>query len=226
MIAEAENRSAAPKGYKGLGMEGVVARWYARQTAKDLDEFKNTARRLASHIKPGSCVLEIAPGPGYLAIEVAKLVRCRMVGADISRTFIRIANENAERAGFDIAFEEGDACDLPYPANGFDFIFCRAAFKNFSRPLAALNEVYRVLKPGCDALIIDLRKDFSAQDLNGYLQGRGAVNAALIKLIFNTMLKKRAYTREGIAQLASQSQFRQGDLHLNAIGFELWLHKP
>jgi hypothetical protein len=75
MIAEAENRSAAPKGYKGLGMEGVVARWYARQTAKDLDEFKNTARRLASHIKPGSCVLEIAPGPGYLAIEVAKLVR-------------------------------------------------------------------------------------------------------------------------------------------------------
>jgi ubiquinone/menaquinone biosynthesis C-methylase UbiE len=226
MIAEAENRSAAPKGYKGLGMEGVVARWYARQTAKDLDEFKNTARRLASHIEPGSCVLEIAPGPGYLAIEVAKLVRCRMVGADISRTFIRIANENAERAGFDIAFEEGDACDLPYPANGFDFIFCRAAFKNFSRPLAALNEIYRVLKPGCDALIIDLRKDFSAQDLAGYLQGRGAVNAALIKLIFNTMLKKRAYTREGIAQLASQSQFRQGDLHLNAIGFELWLHKP
>jgi ubiquinone/menaquinone biosynthesis C-methylase UbiE len=226
MIAEAENRSAAPKGYKGLGMEGVVARWYARQTAKDLDEFKNTARRLASHIKPGSCVLEIAPGPGYLAIEVAKLVRCRMVGADISQTFIRIANENAERAGFDIAFEEGDACDLPYPANGFDFIFCRAAFKNFSRPLAALNEIYRVLKPGCDALIIDLRKDFSAQDLDGYLQGRGAVNAALIKLIFNTMLKKRAYTREGIAQLASQSQFRQGDLHLNAIGFELWLHKP
>ncbi|HEX3504921.1 MAG TPA: class I SAM-dependent methyltransferase [Xanthobacteraceae bacterium] len=207
-------------------MEGVVARWYARQTAKDLDEFKNTARRLASHIKPGSCVLEIAPGPGYLAIEVAKLVRCRMVGADISQTFIRIANENAERAGFDIAFEEGDACDLPYPANGFDFIFCRAAFKNFSRPLAALNEIYRVLKPGCDALIIDLRKDFSAQDLDGYLQGRGAVNAALIKLIFNTMLKKRAYTREGIAQLASQSQFRQGDLHLNAIGFELWLHKP
>jgi ubiquinone/menaquinone biosynthesis C-methylase UbiE len=149
-----------------------------------------------------------------------------MVGADISQTFIRIANENAERAGFDIAFEEGDACDLPYPANGFDFIFCRAAFKNFSRPLAALNEIYRVLKPGCDALIIDLRKDFSAQDLDGYLQGRGAVNAALIKLIFNTMLKKRAYTREGIAQLASQSQFRQGDLHLNAIGFELWLHKP
>lgn len=226
MIADVENRSVAPKGYKGLGMEGAVARWYARQTAKDLVEFKNTAQRLASHIKPGSCVLEIAPGPGYLAIEVAKLVRCRMVGADISRTFVRIANENGEKAGLDIAFEEGDAAALQYPMNAFDFIFCRAAFKNFSQPLAALNEIHRVLKPGCDAVIIDLRKDFSAQDLSGYLQGKGAVNAALIKFIFNTMLKKRAYTQEAIAQLASQSQFRHGDLRIDAIGFELWLHKP
>jgi ubiquinone/menaquinone biosynthesis C-methylase UbiE len=231
MILEADNRTVASKaynsaGHKGLGMEGFIAKWYARQTAKDLDEFKNTARRLASHIKPGACVLEIAPGPGYLAIEVAKLVRCRMVGADISQTFVRIANENAEKAGFDIAFEEGDAADLQYPANAFDFIFCRAAFKNFSRPLAALNEMYRVLKPGCDALIIDLRKDFSAQDLSGYLAGKGAVNAALIKVIFNTILKKRAYTREGIAQLAAQSQFGQSDLRMDTIGFELWLHKP
>lgn len=226
MIAELKTPAVPTKGYKGLGMEGLVASWYARQTAKDLDEFRNTAHRLASLIKPRSCVLEIAPGPGYLAIEVAKLVPCRMVGADISRTFIRIANENAEKAGLDIAFEEGDAADLPYPANGFDFIFCRAAFKNFTRPLAALDEMYRVLKPGGTALIIDLRKDFSSQDLDGYLQGKGAVNAALIKLIFNTMLKKRAYTQEGIAQLASQSQFGGGDLRLDKIGFELWLHKP
>jgi ubiquinone/menaquinone biosynthesis C-methylase UbiE len=226
MIAQAESRPVAPKGYKGLGMEGVVAQWYARQTAKDLNDFKSTARRLASHIKPGAGVLEIAPGPGYLAIEVAKLVRCRMVGADISRTFVRIANENAEKAGLDIAFEEGDAADLQYPENAFDFIFCRAAFKNFSRPLAALNEIYRVLKPGCDALIIDLRKDFSSQDISDYVKGRGAINAALIKFIFNTMLKKRAYTQEGIAQLAAQSQFRQNDLRMDTIGFELWLHKP
>ena len=220
------NAAAQPKGHKGIGMEGFIATWYARQTAKDADEFKTTARRLASHIKPGACVLEIAPGPGYLAVEVAKLAGCRMVGVDISRSFIRIANENARKAGVDIAFDEGDAADLPLPANGFDFIFCRAAFKNFSRPLEALNEMYRVLKPGCSALIIDLRKDFSAQEINKYVRGKGMINAALIKFTFNTLLKKRAYTRDGIAQLASQSAFRQGDLRLNAIGFELWLHKP
>ncbi len=217
---------AQPKAYKGIGMDGFIASWYARQTAKDAAEFKNTARRLAAHIEPGACVLDIAPGPGFLAIEVAKLTGCRMVGVDISRSFIRIANENARKASIDIAFDEGDAADLPLPANGFDFIFCRAAFKNFSRPLAALDEIYRVLKPGCSAVIIDLRKDFSAREIDDYVRGKGITNAALIKLTFNTMLKKRAYTGESIAQLASQSLFRTGDVRLDAIGFEPWLHKP
>jgi ubiquinone/menaquinone biosynthesis C-methylase UbiE len=218
--------AAPPKAHKGIGMEGLVAAWYARQTAKDMEEFRSTARQLASHIKRGSCVLEIAPGPGYLAIEVAKLTGCRMVGVDISRTFVRIADENARKAGLDIAFDLADAADLPFPSCGFDFIFCRAAFKNFSRPLDALNEMYRVLKPGCSALIIDLRKDFSPQEVNNYVSGKGALNAAVIKLTFNTVLKKRAYTREAVAQLAAQSHFRQGDVRLSAIGFELWLRKP
>ena len=217
--------AAPPKGHKGVGMEGLVATWYARQTAKDLDEFRSTARQLASHIERGSCVLEIAPGPGYLAIEVAKLTGCRMVGVDISRTFVRIADENARKAGLDIAFDLGDAADLQLPSCGFDFVFCRAAFKNFSRPLEALNEMYRVLKPGCRALVIDLRKDFSPQEANDYLRGKGALNAALLKFIF-TMLKKRAYTGEAIAQLAAQSHFRHGDVRLNSIGFELRLRKP
>jgi ubiquinone/menaquinone biosynthesis C-methylase UbiE len=222
----ANTTAVRPTGYKGLGMEGFIANWYARQTAKDIDEFRKVARRLGAHIEPGFCVLEIAPGPGFLAIEVAKLTGCRMVGIDISKSFVRIADDNAERAGLDIAFDEGDAAAMPYPANGFDFIFCRAAFKNFSRPLAALDEIYRVLKPGRDAVIIDLRKDFSAQDVNDYVKGKGALNAALIKLIFNTMLKKRAYTAESIARLASQSRFGAGEVRLDSIGFELWLHKP
>jgi ubiquinone/menaquinone biosynthesis C-methylase UbiE len=144
-------------------MEGFIAAWYARQTAKDLDEFKGLARRIAAHIGPGARVLEIAPGPGYLAIELVKLSGCRLAGADISRTFVRIAGENARKAGLRIDFEQGDAADLPFPGEQFDFIVCRAAFKNFSRPLAALDEMYRVLNGGGIALIIDLRKRFLAR---------------------------------------------------------------
>jgi len=217
---------AQPKAHKGIGMEGFIATWYARQTAKDIAEFKTIAERLAAHIKPGARVLEIAPGPGYLAIELARITGCRMVGIDISRTFVRIATENAHKAGVDVCFDEGDAADLSLPTNVFDFIVCRAAFKNFARPVAALDEMHRVLKPGGSALIIDLRKDFSPQDVNTYVRGEGMINAALLKVTFNTMLKRRAYTQPDLARVVSQSQFRQGDVRLDTIGFELWLRKP
>jgi len=215
-----------PKAHRGVGMEGFIATWYARQTAKDMERFKETARRVAAQVGPRSCVLEIAPGPGYLAIEIARLAGCRVVGVDISRTFVRIANENGARAGLDIAFEEGDAADLPLPADGFDFVVCTAAFKNFKRPLAVLDEIYRVLKPGGPALIIDLRKDFSKEAIRDYTRGKGLINGAIIRWTFNSMLKKRAYTTQGIMQLVAQSQFRQGDVRLDNIAFELWLRKP
>ncbi len=226
-MLKATNEAATPsKGYKGMGMEGFIATWYARQTAKDIDEFTSTARRLAPQIPADARMLEIAPGPGYLAIELARLTGCRMIGLDISRRFVEIATQNAEKAGVNVCFDLGDAAELPYPGDVFDFIVCRAAFKNFSRPLAALDEMYRVLKPGGNALIIDLRKDFSPHEIDDYVKGKGAINAVLIKLTFHTMLKKRAYTQEGIRQLVSQSQFRNGDLQLGMMGFELWLRKP
>jgi hypothetical protein len=54
---------ARPKAHKGVGMEGFLAAWHARETPKDLDEFKGIARRIAAHIGPGARVLEVAPGP-------------------------------------------------------------------------------------------------------------------------------------------------------------------
>src|ERR1700683_4291830 len=226
MIQATTNGAAPPKAFKGMGMEGFIANWYARQTGKDLDEFKKLARQLSSQIKAGDRVLEIAPGPGYLAIELAKLTRCRMIGLDISRTFVGIATANAEKAAVDVCFEQGDAADVPYPANAMNFVVCRAAFKNFARPLGALNEMHRVPKPGDTALIIDLRKDFSPQAIRDYTRDRGLINGAIIRWTFNTMLKKRAYNQEGITKLAAQSQFGGSELRLDPIGFELWLRKP
>jgi ubiquinone/menaquinone biosynthesis C-methylase UbiE len=226
MMQGAKTGAVTLKGHKGIGMEGFIATWYARQTAKDIDEFKSTAQRFAAYIKPGDRVLEIAPGPGYLAIELQKLTRCRMIGVDISNSFVRIATENAEKAGVDICFDHGDAADLQLPANVFDFALCRAAFKNFTRPLAAIDEMHRVLKPGGTAVIMDLRKDFLPREVDDYVRDKDKVSAVLIKVIFHTMLKRRAYTREGIERLASQSQFQQGEVRLVPLGFELWLHKP
>ena len=61
------------KGYKGLPMEGIIASWYAKTTLKDIKRHKGMAKQMMEKIPPHGKVLEIAPGPGYFSIELAKL---------------------------------------------------------------------------------------------------------------------------------------------------------
>src|SRR5262245_26000694 len=110
------------KGYRGLAMEGLIARWYAKNTGKNLEQFRKLAETIAGWLAPGASVLEVAPGPGYLAVELARLGRYRVAGLDISHTFVRIATENAQKAGVDVTFHQGDAAAMPFAAESFDFI--------------------------------------------------------------------------------------------------------
>ncbi|HEY3823972.1 MAG TPA: class I SAM-dependent methyltransferase [Bryobacteraceae bacterium] len=136
-----------------MGTEGVVVRWYASLTKKSAADFEMLAQRVASEVSPGSSVLEVAPGPGYFAIELAKRGDYRVTGLDISATFVEIARANAAGAGVQANFQRGDASRMPFDGEQFDYVVCRAAFKNF---VAALQETYRVLKPGGWPPIIDI----------------------------------------------------------------------
>ena len=215
------------KPYKGLPMEGIIATWYARNTANDVRGTRKLASSIAERLKPGARVLEVAPGPGYLAIEIAKMGDYRVSGLDISHSFVRIAAENARKAGVSVDFRHGDAAHMPFPDESFDFVVCRAAFKNFSDPVGALNEIHRVLVQGGQALIIDLRKDASPADIDNEVAGMhmSALNAMLTRWTFSTMLLKRAYTREAMNAMVSQSRFAQGEIVQDGIGFELRLTK-
>ncbi len=152
-------------------------------------------------------VLEVAPGPGYFAIELAKLGVYQIVGLDISKTFVKIAQCNGARAGARAEFRLGNASDMPLESNQFDFLFCRATFKNFSEPVRALQEMYRVLKPGGRALIVDLRRDAYLASINKEVahMGLGFFNAWFTRLAFRFMLLKRAYTKSDFAQLLSDA---------------------
>jgi ubiquinone/menaquinone biosynthesis C-methylase UbiE len=126
----------------------VIASWYAKTTLKDIKRHKLMAKQLVEKIPAHGSVLEIAPGPGYFCIELAKLANFQITGLDISKSFVEIAHSNAKEAGLNIDFREGNASAMPFKDETFDFTFCQAAFKNFSEPVKALSEMYRVLKPG------------------------------------------------------------------------------
>ena len=70
------------KPFKGWGMEGAVAKWYAALTKKSLEDFKALARRTAEQIQPQSSTLKVAPGPGYFAIvsESSRMISPRDTG--------------------------------------------------------------------------------------------------------------------------------------------------
>jgi ubiquinone/menaquinone biosynthesis C-methylase UbiE len=203
------------KAYRGLGME------------KSLEEFKKLARRTAEQIPPQSKVLEIAPGPGYFAIELAKLGDYQITGLDISETFVKIASANAKKEGMRVDFRQGNAAKMPFPDDVFDFLVCRAAFKNFSEPVRALEEMHRVLRPGGHALIIDLRRDASKQSIKQAVNGMhlGMVNGIITKLTFQFMLLRRAYTESEMKKFLSVAKFRNAEIQETLIGLEISLSK-
>jgi ubiquinone/menaquinone biosynthesis C-methylase UbiE len=222
------SQAISEKAYRGRAMEGFTAHWYASLTHKSMDEFKALANRVAEQLKPASSVLEVAPGPGYFAIELAKLGGYSVTGLDISETFVGIARNNAKKAGVDVDFRQGDAAAIPFADETFDFVLCRAAFKNFSQPLRALEEMHRVLKPGGRALIIDLRKDAPYESVSEAVDGMhlGPVNKFITKLTFRFMLLKRAYTRTEMEQLLAQTKFGSIEIKEDLIGLELCLQRP
>src|SRR5437879_9700790 len=147
--------------FKAPEMEGPIARWYTRlrSSGSQMEEYRKQASRLTDGLPSGAGVLEVAPGPGYLAIEMARLGRCRVTGLDISRTFVEIATEHARQAGVSVDFRRGDVASLPFEAESFDLIVCQAAFKNFAQPVRALDEMHRVLRGGGAAVIQDMNRE-------------------------------------------------------------------
>jgi len=221
------NSTQVKKAYKGLPMEGVIAAWYAKTTLKDLKRHKLMAKQLAEKIPANGKMLEIAPGPGYFCIELAKLGNYQITGLDISKSFVAIARKNAAEAGLKIDFREGNASRMPFEDNTFDFTFCQAAFKNFSEPVKAIAEMYRVLRPGGLSIIADLRRDAPSQEIDREVRGMGLghVNQFLVRWTFDQMLLKSAYSVDEMKKMVSQTPFRKCKISTDGVGFQVVLEK-
>ena len=212
---------------KDLGITGRMAKWYDKNTRKSrLAEMREYADIVGGYSEAGANVLEVAPGPGYLSIELAKR-GFTVTGVEISADFVAIEKRNAGEAGVSVDFKQGNASDLPLPDGIFDFIICSAAFKNFSEPLKALNEMHRVLKPDGTVLILDMNHDATKEDIDAEMKKSGmkGFDRWFVKLSFKTFLKSGAYTQEGFEKLIAQTDFGNSVIKKRGIGFEVWLFK-
>jgi demethylmenaquinone methyltransferase/2-methoxy-6-polyprenyl-1,4-benzoquinol methylase len=99
-------------------------------------------------------VLDLACGTG----QVLRLVRQelpdarRLVAADFSEAMIREARRRGPGAAL---FVQADALHLPLADNTFDAVSCVFGVRNFQDPAAGLAEIFRVLRPGGIAGILE-----------------------------------------------------------------------
>src|SRR5438094_1501459 len=213
---------------KGPEMEGPVARWYAkvRGSQSQLEAYRKQAAQLTAGLPEGATVLEVAPGPGYLAIEMARSGRVRVTALDISHTFVQIAGDNARDAGVSVDFRQGDVCSMPFAAGSFDLVVCQAAFKNFTLPRTALAEMHRVLRAGGTAVIQDMSRDATHADIDREVKGMelGRISTFTTTATLE-MLKRRAYSAAQLERLANQSPFQTCVISTEGIGLEVRLNK-
>ena len=111
----------------------------------------------ASH--PDGKLLEVGSGPGRLAVLLAREAPgMTLTGVDISSAMVERAARRAARAGLSerVRFEVGDVAALPLSDEEFDGVVSTLSLHHWSDPASGLAEIYRVLKPGGEALIYDL----------------------------------------------------------------------
>jgi ubiquinone/menaquinone biosynthesis C-methylase UbiE len=113
-------------------------------------------------LRPGERVLDVGSGPGFLAADLAAVVggQGRVRGIDISEGMVAISQRRCVNLT-QVDFQVGTATRLPFPENGFDVAVSAQVYEYLSDtdlPLA-LSELYRVLRPGGRALILDTDGD-------------------------------------------------------------------
>ena len=127
-----------------VGYGNAAKAWIEHRTAQSHAAF------FLPHLKPGMTLLDVGCGPGGITLGLAKAVAPGEVTAiDIEQAQLDRARERAGEHGItNISFEAANVFDLPYKDDTFDVIFMSAVLSNLQRPQEAVDEVFRVLKPG------------------------------------------------------------------------------
>jgi SAM-dependent methyltransferase len=122
----------------------TAARYFATRTAEKEGAF------FLSYLRPGMNLLDCGCGPGSITIGLARRIAPgQVVGVDMDAgQLAETRRAGAEQRVDNIRTEIGSVYKLPFADNSFDAVFAHAVLDHLSDPVAALKEMYRVLKPG------------------------------------------------------------------------------
>ena len=117
-------------------------------------------KQLLQWLKPseGEKWIDLCCGTGDLSLHLARLVcpNGSITGVDFSRSQINLAKKRAHgESSLSISWHLGDAINTGLPSDSFDGVVMAYGLRNLSNPEDGLREIYRLLKSGAKAGLLD-----------------------------------------------------------------------
>lgn len=151
-------------------------------------------------------VLDVGTGPGALAIEIARRCpTCEVVGVDLAPEMLATAGARADKAGVAdrVTFHAADAAALPFADGSVDVAVSTLSLHHWRDPAAVLGELHRVLRPGGQAPIYDLRFSYSQRQFTAFADATPFGSAAVSYATLRGGFPIAVYARYGLARAAS-----------------------
>lgn len=113
-------------------------------------------------VRKGQVVLDIAGGTGDLTAKISEKIgnAGKVILSDINSSMLSVGRDRMINQGLfgNIEFAQVNAEILPFADNTFDRIIIGFGLRNVTDKDAALRSMFRVLKPGGRALILEFSK--------------------------------------------------------------------
>jgi ubiquinone/menaquinone biosynthesis C-methylase UbiE len=184
---------------------------YARMARRSLMRliYRLFGGDLVEALPRGSRLLDVGTGPGYLPGYLAQLrPDLKICGLDFSYDMIRRVQP---RPTAPVRWVVADACLLPFPAAVFDHVVATFSFHIWPCPVAGLQELRRVLAPGGQAWVYELRREASIHDLQAFAREMH-LSFPLVYLGFKTISRHHAVPAPEFAQALKQAAGEPGTL--------------
>lgn len=168
----------------------------------------------SSEIPDNARVLDVGAGPGYATrLAAERHPASTFIGVDYSPVQVRLARKYmAARPLPNCSFEPGDAMELPFEDDSFDYVISVASIKHWPDGVRGLKEISRVLKPGCGAHIGEADRECDRRDFEEFARvfmSPWWVNRAFLGPILKDAVFGQSYSRAELERMAREAGFER-----------------
>lgn len=156
-----------------------------------------------------SYILDVATGTGDMAITAAKILKPqRIAGIDISEGMLEIGRRKIEKEKLATKIElySGDGETINFAENTFDGVMVAFGVRNFENLQKGLHEIFRVLKPGAQLVVLEFSKPTIPGIKQLYNLYMGVIAPQVAKL-FNQNKKAYQYLNESAKAFPDRQNF-------------------